>query len=129
MHISKKEQRKRFRKITKDPSLAWKIGKDERREQKLYGEYEAAMMKVGDRRVRVILEYAEYQDNVSNSRARRLLDEVLAIDRAELDQRAAYVKKFRKVLPDKKVTRFFQIERKMDAQLDMELARQIPLVD
>ena len=43
LHISKKEQGKRFRKIAKDPALAWKIGKAERREHKRYPEYEGAV--------------------------------------------------------------------------------------
>ncbi len=38
-HISRKEQAKRFRAIEKNPSLSWKIGKDEWRQHQLYGKY------------------------------------------------------------------------------------------
>lgn len=38
-HIAKKEQGKRFKDIRKDPSLSWKIGKDEIKQHKAYGDY------------------------------------------------------------------------------------------
>ena len=37
MHIDRKEQRRRFRKIEKDPALAWKVGKAEWRQNKKHG--------------------------------------------------------------------------------------------
>ena len=39
-----------------------------------------------------------------------------------------YVKKFKKVLPAKKVARYYQVENKLDAIIDVDLAREIPLV-
>ena len=38
-----------------------------------------------------------------------------------------YAKKFRKVLPEKKVLRYFQIENKLDLIIDSELSAAIPL--
>lgn len=42
LHISQKEQAKRFKKLSKDPAFAWKVGKAERRRHKRYDEYYAA---------------------------------------------------------------------------------------
>ena len=39
LHISKKEQAKRFKKLRKDPAFAWKVGKAERRRHKQYQAY------------------------------------------------------------------------------------------
>jgi len=39
LHISKKEQAKRFRRLSKDAAFAWKVGKAERRRHKQYAEY------------------------------------------------------------------------------------------
>ncbi len=39
IHISRKEQRKRFRTIEKNPALAWKIGKKEWKQHQQYGKY------------------------------------------------------------------------------------------
>lgn len=43
LHIDKKEQSRRFRKLRKDPAYAWKVGKDERRRHKLYSQYAGAV--------------------------------------------------------------------------------------
>jgi len=40
-----------------------------------------------------------------------------------------YLRKFRKVLPALKVVRFYQLENKMDAEIDAELAVFIPLME
>lgn len=43
LHIDKKEQAKRFRKLSKDPAFAWKVGKAERKRHKLYDAYYEAV--------------------------------------------------------------------------------------
>lgn len=43
LHISKKEQAKRFKKLSKDPAFAWKVGKGERRRHKRYTDYYQAV--------------------------------------------------------------------------------------
>jgi len=43
LHISKKEQAKRFKRIAKDPAFAWKVGKAERKRHKAYAEYHQAV--------------------------------------------------------------------------------------
>ena len=61
--------------------------------------------------------------------AKKLLNEVLAIEGAELDMRKSYVPKFEKVLPAAKVARYYQIENKIRAAVRYELAEGIPLVE
>jgi polyphosphate:AMP phosphotransferase len=39
LHISEKEQAKRFKKMLKDPAFAWKVNKDARRQHKKYKKY------------------------------------------------------------------------------------------
>lgn len=43
LHISKKEQAKRFKSMAKDSAYAWKVGKAERRRHKKYAEYHQAV--------------------------------------------------------------------------------------
>ena len=49
LHIHKKEQKRRFKKIRKDPSLAWKVGKAEEREHRKYDKYAAAVEEMLER--------------------------------------------------------------------------------
>ncbi len=95
----------------------------------VYEEYRTEMGKLGDRTQRVILDYAEDQDNLSDQKALALLDEWLQIKKAELELRMKSVEEFKRVLPPKKVLRFFQLDNKFDAIVNYNLAGSIPLVE
>jgi len=40
-----------------------------------------------------------------------------------------FVRKFKKVLPAKKVARFYQLNHRIDLLVDMQIARGVPLVE
>lgn len=96
----------------------------------LYNEYRLAMNEVGKRKTKLITDYADRVNtgNLSDAEALRLLKEYNSIERAKLTRREEYIPKFQKVIPAKKVALFFQIENKIDAALNFELAKVIPLV-
>ena len=95
----------------------------------VYEEYRTQMAKIGDRTQKLIIDYAKNQDNLSDQKALAMLDESLKIEEAELELRRKYVQEFKKVLPPKKVVRFFQVDNKFDAMVNYNLAGSIPLVE
>jgi len=95
----------------------------------LYDEYRTAMDGVGTRRVRLIQSFVDESDSLDDARAENLLRESIAVDDARLRVRRKYVKRFGKVLAPRRVARFYQLEEKMDAVIQAELAQAIPLVD
>ena len=96
----------------------------------VYEAYQKEIADLNQRTLKVIESYADTynQGPVSDNAAKKLLDEALAIDSAEVDLRKSYVSKFSKVLPAAKVARYYQIERKIRAAINYELASGIPLV-
>jgi hypothetical protein len=94
----------------------------------LYREYRLEMAKVNDRLVKLILQYGESYDTLSDEQASGILDEALAIEKARTSVKAKYVSRFRKVLPPRKVARFFQADNKLDVLIAADLAAGIPLV-
>jgi len=94
----------------------------------VYEEYRTEMGKLGDRTQRVILDYAENQDNLSDQKALAMLDEWLKIKEAEVKLRMKSVEDFKRVLPPKKVLRFFQLDNKFDVIVNYNLSGSIPLV-
>ena len=94
----------------------------------LYREYREAMRKVDDRSVKLITDYSESFDTMSDEIAQEMLKEFLGIRQGELDVTRKYLKRFQKILPATKVARFFQLENKLDAVIDFELAAEVPLV-
>ncbi|MCP4902073.1 MAG: hypothetical protein GY906_34335 [bacterium] len=94
----------------------------------LYREYRLEQSKVGDRLQALIQDFANVYDNLSDEKATPMLDEHLSIQAAEIQVKKEYVEKFREILPAAKVTRFYQIENKLDTIIRMGLVEGIPLV-
>jgi len=95
----------------------------------VYDEYWAEMKKIGDRDVALISDFAKHYvyESLTNQKAEEMLKEFLSIQQDALKLKRKYAKKFKKVLPEKKVLRYFQIENKLDLIIDTELSAQIPL--
>jgi len=94
----------------------------------VYNQYQDELFLLRARLVKLINDYAEAYDKMTNDTAKRLLDELMTIESLGLKLRQAYLPKFRDVLPDVKAVRYFQIENKIHAALVYELAAQIPLI-
>jgi polyhydroxyalkanoate synthesis regulator phasin len=92
-----------------------------------YRDYRLDMARVGDRLVRLIEEFVRSNATLTDEQANRLLDEMLDIKASEVSVRQKHAKAFRKLLPPAKVARFFQLENKLDAVVNFELAAMIPL--
>ena len=105
-------------------------GDEERGFWSLYNDYRLTMNEVGKRKTKLITDYADRVNtgNLSDAEALRLLKEFISIERLKLTRKEEYISKFQKVLPPKKVALFFQIENKIDALLNFDLAKAIPLV-
>ena len=95
----------------------------------LYDEYSAEAKKVANLRVNVITDYAANYQTMSDDMAKQLLDEAIKFDEKKLKLEKKYIRKFRAILPQIKVTRYFQLENKLDAVIDFDLASQIPLME
>jgi hypothetical protein len=94
----------------------------------IYDQYRADMTKLGDRRVKLITDYAANRNSMSEEEANRLLKEALDIDKERTELKESYVKKFNKELSARTTARFFHIDQKLDAALEASLAARIPLV-
>lgn len=94
----------------------------------VYGRYQDELFLLRSRTAKLIKDYAEAYDQMSNDTAKKLLDEYMTIEALSLKLRQAYLPKFRAVLPEVKVVRYYQIENKIHAALAYEIAAKIPLV-
>jgi hypothetical protein len=94
----------------------------------VYDQYQTEQKVIGDRMVKLVENYAKTYNVMTDDTAGKLLKELMAIqtDRVKLQEK--YLPKFQKVLPMTKVARFYQIENKVEAVVDYDVASQIPLV-
>ncbi len=94
----------------------------------VYEQYQDELFILRVRSLNLIESYAKNYDSMTNEVAKKLLDEYLTIESLRQKVREAYLPKFRKVLPAMKVARYYQIENKINAIVNYELAKQIPLL-
>ncbi len=94
----------------------------------IYEQYQAELFLIRSRTLLLIRDYTEAYDNMTDSMAKKLLDDLIAIEALRLELVKAYVPEFQKALPDVKVARYFQIENKINAVLYYDLAARIPLI-
>jgi hypothetical protein len=94
----------------------------------VYGRYQDELFLLRARTAKLITDYAAAYDQMTNDTAKKLLDEYMTIEALGLKLRQAYLPKFRGVLPEVKVVRYYQIENKIYAALLYELGAKIPLL-
>jgi len=93
----------------------------------VYNEFQQAKQKLNERTIKVTRDYMNGYETMTNEKAEALLKEYLAIEQERTDLKSAFLPKFIKVLPAKKVARYYQIENKIEAIVKYELAKEIPL--
>jgi len=99
----------------------------------LYDAYQKDLMQVNERLGKTIAAYAEAynkgQGTIEEGTAKKLLQEVLAVEEDEVKLKRSYAEKVGKVLPATKTARCIQLENKIRAVIKYEIAAQIPLVN
>jgi hypothetical protein len=96
----------------------------------IYEQYQQDLQKINRRMAKLIESYADDYRNKSltDEKAKKLIDEATAIDKAEADLKSSYAPKLGKVLPVIKVVRYLQIENKIRALVKYDIASGVPLV-
>jgi hypothetical protein len=94
----------------------------------VYDQYQQELFLLRSRTAKLIKDYAEAYEKMSGAKAKKLMDESMSIEVLGPKLRQAYLPKFRKVLPEIKVVRYYQIESKINAALNYDLAAEIPLI-
>ena len=95
----------------------------------VYNQYREDIRKVDDKLVSVAESYFSQADSLTDKQAQGMLSDWMKLRADKLAVRKSYVKKFSKAIPTVKLVRFYQIENKMDAVIEYEMAASIPLVE
>jgi len=93
----------------------------------IYDDYQADMQNIARRTADVINKFASNYDTMTDDAAKSILKDFFKVrdDRSALLK--SYAKKMEKALPASKVLRWVQVENKLNALLDFEAARIVPL--
>jgi len=97
----------------------------------IYEVYQAESAAIGDRYAAMLTEYVDRYErgDLSDEYAVGLLDVFFGVKRDLLDVQTNYLPKFMEALPALKVAQFYQLENKIRAEIDAQLAVVVPLID
>jgi hypothetical protein len=94
----------------------------------VYDQYQAEYKKIGDAKVALIMEYAQNLGTMTDDQALDYLKRSDEISESVIQLRNKYVPLVNQVLPGKKTATFFQLERRIELLVEVQIASQIPLL-
>jgi hypothetical protein len=96
----------------------------------IYEQYQKDLQKINQRIAKVLDSYADdnRKKSLTDDKAKKLIDEAMAIEQAEVNLKSTYAPKLGKALPVIKVARYLQIENKIRTVVKYDLAQGVPLV-
>jgi hypothetical protein len=94
----------------------------------IYREYNNELMKLGDRRVAAIKQFAAKYDSLDEKTADKLVKESIQIQNERTNLLEKYYKKVSKVVGGITAARFIQVENQMLTLIDAQIISQMPLV-
>jgi hypothetical protein len=95
----------------------------------LYNEYNLEANRVHNQRIALIKDFAKNYENLSDEKADELWNGVLSYQLQLLKLKKSYYKKFKKIISPGNAARYFQIENKIEALINANLAAEIPLIE
>ena len=95
----------------------------------IYEQYQKDLQKINQRIAKLLESYADdnRKKSLTDDKAKKLIDEAMAIEQAEVNLKSTYAPKLGKALPVIKVARYLQIENKIRAVVKYDLAQGVPL--
>ncbi len=92
----------------------------------IYKQYEYERSRLDDDRVAVIKEYTQKYPTLTDAEAKAMAEKMLEGDSRLAELKKKYYRKFNKVLPALTVAKFFQLERRVDLMMDMQVESSLP---
>jgi len=95
----------------------------------IYDQYRQEAIKPNDDRWALIKEYAANYNTMTDAQAQDYMKRSTAIDQQLLSLRMKYVPVFEKVISAKKTALWYQIDRRIDLLINLQLSAAIPMVN
>ena len=95
----------------------------------LYNEYDEALDKLADSRIKLIKEYSSIYGNVSDEQASSLGKKWIDLLAEREQLRGKYYDKFAAVLSPAQAFKVMQIERRLELLIDMQIAKELPMLE
>ncbi len=94
----------------------------------LYDQYISELVKINGTKYELIKQYVKTQGQLTDAQAEDAVKQWISVDQAVGDLRLKYVPLFRQVLSPKNTALFYQVDRRIQLMIDLQLASALPLV-
>ena len=94
----------------------------------IYRKYDTELTTFNDQRIALIKDYAENYEKMTDSKADALTKQVFSLLGKRLKLQEKYYDEFAKALNPVLAAKFMQIERQINALVDLQIASEIPLI-
>ena len=95
----------------------------------IFDQYRQEAIKFNDERWAVIKDYAANYNTMTDAQAQDYIQRANTVDQQLLALRMKYVPVFEKVISAKKTALWYQIDRRIDLLINLQLSAVIPMVD
>jgi hypothetical protein len=95
----------------------------------VFDQYRKEAIKPNDERWAVLKEYAANYDTMTDAQAQSLMKRANTVDEQLLALRMKYVPLFEKVISPKKTALLYQIDRRVDLLINLQLSSIVPMVN
>jgi hypothetical protein len=95
----------------------------------LYDQYITELVKINNTKYELIKQYVQAQGNLTDAQADSTVKQWIGVDQSVSGLRLKYVPAFRKVLSAKNTALFYQLDRRVQLMIDLQLASALPLAE
>ena len=94
----------------------------------IYKDYSSEQHNIADRRLKLIIDYAQHLDTMTDAKANELTERSFTIEDDTQNLRKKYYPKFVQALGAKRTAKFYQVDHRLTMMVDVQLASEVPLI-
>jgi hypothetical protein len=95
----------------------------------VYDQYVSELVANNNKKYDLIKQYVQQQGNLTDAQADAAVNQWIEVDEAVAQLRLKYVPLFRKVLSPKNTALFYQVDRRIQLMIDLQLASALPVME
>jgi len=87
------------------------------------------MSDIFDDELELIKEYARNYNSITGDLAEKLLEKSINIDERKLQVKKEFFEKFKDVIPTVKAVKFFQVDRRINMLIELQIMAEVPVLE
>jgi hypothetical protein len=95
----------------------------------VYEQYVSDLVKINGTKYALIKQYVETRGALTDTEAETAVNQWVGVDQSVAELRKRYIPIFRKVLSPRNTALFYQLDRRVQLLIDLQLASSLPMIE